>query len=200
MEPTSKDLLHLEHKNSSSLPLESTLLVCNKKNSISRSNKPVSDNRPTISSVPKSQVLDKVKDFLGVMKEANRRLELGAKDNSEAYDIEVLSGTESGVIEMDLMLGVADLHTPEAVAAAESAIADSHPVISFPACSSETESDDSSDDNDDCEDSDNDGGGNSKERGSPANGKSVLAGEVDSSKKAAGDRRSKKRPKIVELS
>ncbi|KAK3001973.1 hypothetical protein RJ639_022282 [Escallonia herrerae] len=68
-------------------------------------------------------VMGKVKDFLGIMAEANKRLQLDARDKSEDYDIEALTGNESEYIEMDLMLGVADLHTPEAVAAAESALA-----------------------------------------------------------------------------
>ncbi|KAF7150333.1 hypothetical protein RHSIM_Rhsim02G0173400 [Rhododendron simsii] len=44
------------------------------------------------------------------------------QDNANDYDIEALTGNESEYIEMDLMLGIADLHTPEALAAAESAI------------------------------------------------------------------------------
>lgn len=58
------------------------------------------------------------------MAEANKKLEQEAEEgNSEAFDLEALTGNESQVIEMDLMLGVADLNTPEAVTAAESAIA-----------------------------------------------------------------------------
>ncbi|MCI30939.1 hypothetical protein A2U01_0052150, partial [Trifolium medium] len=44
--------------------------------------------------------LGKVKDFLGVMSEANKRLENDAKDHPEEYDIEELTGNESEVIEM----------------------------------------------------------------------------------------------------
>ncbi|XVF45806.1 hypothetical protein PTKIN_Ptkin02bG0236500 [Pterospermum kingtungense] len=65
------------------------------------------------------------------MVEANKRLELDAKNNSQAFDIEVLNGNESEVVEMDLMSGVADLHTPEAVAAAESAIVGNQPAITL---------------------------------------------------------------------
>lgn len=58
------------------------------------------------------------------MAEANKKLEQETEEgNSEAFDIEALTGNESQVIEMDLMLGVADLNTPEAVSAAEAAIA-----------------------------------------------------------------------------
>ncbi|KAJ4716082.1 DVA-1 polyprotein [Melia azedarach] len=120
---TSKDLLHLEHKHSSTPSLESTLLVCNRKGSHTKPKKPNRDEKPSCESVPKSQVLDKVKDFLGVISEANKRLQLDAKDSAQDYDIEVLTGNESEVIEMDLMLGITDLHTPEAVGAAEAAIA-----------------------------------------------------------------------------
>ncbi|KAG9154090.1 hypothetical protein Leryth_000595 [Lithospermum erythrorhizon] len=76
------------------------------------------------------------------MSEANGRLQLDAKDSSEKYDIEVLDGNGSEYIEMDLMLGIADLHTPEAVAAAESVIAGNQPVISLAGASSESESGD----------------------------------------------------------
>ncbi|XP_058201432.1 uncharacterized protein LOC131316169 [Rhododendron vialii] len=97
-------------------------------------------------------VLGKAKDFLGVFSEANKRLE----DNANNYDIEVLTGNESEYIEMDLMLGIADLHTPEALAAAESAIRGYQPVISLSTLSS---SDDSSDDESTDDDTDDDDGG-----------------------------------------
>ncbi|GKB93939.1 hypothetical protein Tco_0980076 [Tanacetum coccineum] len=58
----------------------------------------------------------------------------------------------------DLMLGVADLNTPEAVAAAESAIVGSQPIISLDASSSEFESED---DDDDDESSDSEDGNQS---------------------------------------
>ncbi|KAJ6291041.1 hypothetical protein OIU76_023150 [Salix suchowensis] len=86
------------------------------------------------------QFLGKVKDFIGVISVANKRLQEDAKDNSEKFDIEMLTGNESEVVEMDLMLGIADLHTPAAVAAAESAIGNGHPLISLAASSSESES------------------------------------------------------------
>ncbi|KAF5783527.1 hypothetical protein HanXRQr2_Chr11g0508971 [Helianthus annuus] len=89
--------------------------------------------------------MGKLKDFLGVMAESNKKLQQEAM-NSKNLDIEALTGDESEYIEMDLMLGVADLNTPEAVAAAESAIVGSQPIISLDASSSESESEDSSDD------------------------------------------------------
>ncbi|BFG37906.1 hypothetical protein CerSpe_241800 [Prunus speciosa] len=42
-----------------------------------------------------SAVLGKIRDFLGVISEANERLEKDAKDNSKNYDIEALTGNES---------------------------------------------------------------------------------------------------------
>ncbi|KAK6254068.1 hypothetical protein QUC31_015788 [Theobroma cacao] len=196
MGSTSKDLLRFEHKTSSTSPLESALLVTNKKDSSAESRDPA--KKPSITPVPKSQLLGKVKDFLGVMAEANKRLELDAKNNSQAYDIAVLNGNESEVIEMDLMLGVADLHTPEAVAAAESAIAGNQPAITLAGSSSETESDDSSDDsNDDNEESNNDGNDDnetSRKLEKSNTGKDHTVSE------AARRHRSKKRSRIVELS
>ncbi|TYJ50280.1 hypothetical protein E1A91_A01G195200v1, partial [Gossypium mustelinum] len=144
---SSKDLLRFEHNKSSSSPLECALLVCKKKDSEPQTHEPDPSKKPPFTPFPKSQVLGKVKDFLGVMAEANKRLELDAKSNSQAYDIEVLNGNDSEVIEMDLMLGVADLHTPQALAAVESAIASNQPpiMVAGNSSSSETESDDSSD-------------------------------------------------------
>lgn len=205
---TSNDLLHLEHKASSSSSLESTLLVC-KNGSESKLQKPNHPKgKPITTPLPSSQVLGKVKDFLGVISEANKKLELDAKDNSgKDYDIEVLTGNESEYIEMDLMLGIADLQTPEAVAAAKSSIAGFQPVVPLAGCSSGTESEDSSDyddsDNDDDEDSDDDKNDNKN------NNKACSVVKHKRSKSAHGDSSmevpqknggSKKRPKIVELS
>ncbi|KAK8522335.1 hypothetical protein V6N13_115309 [Hibiscus sabdariffa] len=194
MGSSSKDLLRFEHKSCSSSPLESALLVCKGKDSTF----PIdASKKPAISHVPKSQVLGKVQDFLGVMAEANKRLELDAKNNSQAYDIEVLNGDDSEVIEMDLMLGVADLHTPEALAAAESAIAGNQPVITVSGgdSSSGTESDDSSDGSDDTEESDDD-----NETSCPREHEKSKTGKDNAVGEAAGKSRSKKRARIVELS
>ncbi|GLT44316.1 hypothetical protein SLA2020_182210 [Shorea laevis] len=198
MANTSKDLLRFEHKNSSTSAIESALLVGRKKGSLSETREPDPDEKLVTAPVPKSQVLGKVKDFLGVISEANKRLELDAKDNAKAYDIEVLTGNESNVIEMDLMLGVADLNTPEAVAAAESAIAGNQPVIPLAASSSETESDDGSD-NDDTDynkESDNDDNGNDK----ACPPLKLESAQDDSSSKSTKKDRSNKRPRIIELS
>ncbi|KAK4849621.1 hypothetical protein QYF36_026645 [Acer negundo] len=163
MEHTSKDLLHLEHKNSST----------------------------------SSIVLEKVKGFLGVISEANKKLQFDAKGNAQDYDIEVLNGDESEVIEMDIMLGIVDLHTPEAVIAAESAISGNQPVIPLADSSSETEPDNSSDDDTDGdEDSDN----KDKKTDFPMNVKRSEKSKDESVSKAAEKKQSKKRPNIVELS
>ncbi|OMO92199.1 hypothetical protein COLO4_17806 [Corchorus olitorius] len=199
MGSTSKDLLRFEHKASSTSPLESALLVCNKKDSSSECNKFDPAKKPTITPVPRSQVLGKVRDFLGVMAEANKRLELDAKNNSQAYDIEVLNGNESEVIEMDLMLGVADLHTSEALAAAESAIAGNQPAIPLADSSNESESDDSSEDSDQNEESHNDGSDDT-ETSSHSNLEKSNTSEDHTASEAARKNRSKKRPRIVELS
>lgn len=102
------------------------------------------------------------------------------------------------------MLGIADLNTPEAVAAAESSIAGFQPVVPLAACSSGTESEDSSDsDDDDDDDSDNDENGDpdNNQAGSLVNHKRSKIDKGDSSREVAQKNGgSKKRPKIVELS
>ncbi|KQK08746.1 hypothetical protein BRADI_2g43670v3 [Brachypodium distachyon] len=75
---------------------------------------------PPTDPLPKSQVLGKVKDFLGEMAKANEKLQLDAQNKPpQEYDIEALTGNEKEYIEMDLLLGVADLHSEQAVGAAE---------------------------------------------------------------------------------
>lgn len=87
------------------------------------------------------------------------------------------------------MLGIADLHTPEAVSAAESAIAGNQPAIPLPASSSETETEDGSDDDDE-----------DNKTLDPMNLKRSETNKDDSLSESAGNKKSKKRPKIVELS
>ncbi|XP_071690258.1 uncharacterized protein [Rutidosis leptorrhynchoides] len=198
---TSQALLDLETNVPNSSSKESKLLVCkssdddllkkleaakNKANSVSHT-------KPTIAAPPPSQVLGKLKDFLGAMAESNKKLQQDAM-NSKNYDIEALTGDESEYIEMDLMLGVADLNTPEAVAAAESAIVGSQPIISLDASSSESESEDS-DDDDSCGDSDvND----ETSKGTRSKSKGQSLGDQSNAVPENGQRR--KRSKIVELS
>ncbi|KAK6942934.1 NOP protein chaperone 1 [Dillenia turbinata] len=204
MEQRSKDLLHLEQKNLAPSSIESTLLVCNKsKGMASQSRKPYPDGKPLNNPVPQSQVMGRVKDFLGVMAEANKRLELDAKENSgKSYDIEELTGNESEYIEMDLMLGVADLHTPEAVAAAEAAIAGSQPVIALAGASSESESESESDDSSSDEEDDNTDDVEKADRSTclPSNSEGPKSVKAESLNEALGKHRNKKRQKIVELS
>uniref|UniRef100_A0A7N0SZE6 Uncharacterized protein n=1 Tax=Kalanchoe fedtschenkoi TaxID=63787 RepID=A0A7N0SZE6_KALFE len=161
---------------------ESTLLVCSGK---SKSPPLKLERKPETTPIPRSEVLGKVKNFLDVISEANKKLQEEAKDkSSEDLDIEVLTGNESQYIEMDLMLGVTDLHTPEAVAAAESAISGYQPVISFSDedDSSDTESEDSSDEDSDVE-------------AKLVNSKAKTSQELSESKSG----KSKKRPRILEL-
>ncbi|KAL5730944.1 branched-chain-amino-acid transaminase [Ranunculus cassubicifolius] len=187
MEPatSSKALLSLEKNNNSSL--ESTLLIC-KKESTLNSSKP-SGNLVT-NSVPKSQVLGKLKDFLGVIAEANTRLQHDATEKSSAdYDIEVLTGNESEYIEMDLLLGVADLQTPEAVAAAESVMAGSLSAAALDAANFCTESS-SDDDDDDDDDEDSDDKACSSE---------ICNNTISNNDISLNNGRMKKRQKIIEL-
>ncbi|KAL6506775.1 hypothetical protein OROHE_022212 [Orobanche hederae] len=146
-EKNSKELLRLEADGpaiASTTSLESKLFVCHKDNRFPLSGAPL--QKPTMFPVPKSHVIGKVHDFLSVISESNKKLLDDAKDNPESYDIEVLDGKGSEYIEMDLMLGVADLHTPEAVAAAEIAMAGRAPSI--PLAESGWESEDSRDEDD----------------------------------------------------
>ncbi|KAK4255155.1 hypothetical protein QN277_008189 [Acacia crassicarpa] len=199
MERRSKELLRLEHQNTPFPSLESSLSFC-KNNPSSVTKKRPSNGMPLTAPVAPSHLLGKVKGFLGVMSEANQQLELDAKDNRRNYDIEELSGNESEVIEMDLMLGVADLCTPEAVAAAESAISGSQPVIPLAADSSETDSDEEEedDDNESCHGEDN---GSEKEGSKTCSvGERPISREDKIISKQKKNQHSKKRPKIVELS
>jgi len=103
------------------------------------------------------------------------------------------------------MLGVADLKTPEAVAAAESAISTCQPVISLAADGSEIDSEDSGAD-DDSEDDENESGDNSckdgidVENGNGSVIKESISGKDNIHEKQKGAGNSKKRPRIVELS
>ncbi|BBN14103.1 NOP protein chaperone 1 [Marchantia polymorpha subsp. ruderalis] len=112
----SGDLLELEHNASS---LEKRLLVWN------RGNKPT-DARdllkgpPNIGPTTESSVLGRIKSFLPTLDEANRKLFCDIEINgAEQFNIEGVTDADQRYVEMDLALGVADLLTPEAVAAAE---------------------------------------------------------------------------------
>lgn len=197
MGSSSKDLLHLENKYFvTPSSLESILRVCEKD---SGPRKPPADGKPLTTPVPQSQVLGKVRDFIGVISEANKRLQEDAKDNSEKYDIETLTGNESEVVEMDLMLGIADLHTPEAVAAAESAIGNGHPLNSLAASSSESESEDTSDESESDDEASDDTESDGEDNGNDNNNKTCKSGNNDSTEGIV-KQCSKRQRKIVELS
>lgn len=209
METTSQELLKLENKSFSSSSKESTLFICKEKDSVSKRKQPPPNGKPLTSSVPSSQVLGKVRDFLGVMSEANKKLQGEVKDNPKRYDIEVLNGNESEIIEMDLMLGIADLHTPEAVAAAESAVASHHPLNHLAASIGEMDSEDTTDDDDDNDNDDDDCSEDSDDNcgtsqaGIPVKRRRFENGEADSHGLIGRKRprkQQKKRPEIVELS
>lgn len=103
------------------------------------------------------------------------------------------------------MLGVADLHTPEAVAAAESAIAGCQTVIPLAASSSEADSEDSSDNDSDEDSSDNDSDDDDDDdNGNDDGNDTCLPVKLERSKSgrsnSLSEDQSKKRQKIVELS
>ncbi|WOL11920.1 hypothetical protein Cni_G20684 [Canna indica] len=129
--------------------------------------------------IPRSQILDKVKGFLGVIAEANDKLELDVREGKHAdYDVEVLSGNEKEYIEMDLLLGVADLHNAEAVAAAEAALSGLPPSVPS-ICASSSDTDDDDDD----------------EKDASCSSEKLDADEAESVRGS----KQKKRPKIVVL-
>lgn len=100
------------------------------------------------------------------------------------------------------MLGVADLHTPEAIAAAKSAIDGHLPVIPLAASNSSDEDDSHSsdeDDDDDSNSSDEEDEDNEKATCSPIKGKGTKHTGGESSV-ALTNNQSGKRPKIIELS
>ncbi|KAJ0735638.1 hypothetical protein HanPI659440_Chr11g0434351 [Helianthus annuus] len=193
---SSQALLDLETTTHTSSSKESALLLCKpdadadlllKKIEAAKSKaNAVPVTKPAITAPPPSLVMGKLKDFLGAMAESNKKLQQEAM-NSKNLDIEALTGDESEYIEMDLMLGVADLNTPEAVAAAESAIVGSQPIISLDASSSESESEDSSDDDSCSDETDKASGPSMKSNGQTLGDKSTNAGQK------------RKRSKIVEL-
>ena len=121
------------------------------------------------------------------------------------------------------MLGVADLQTPEAVTAAESAISGCQPVIPLAINSSGEESEDSSDDDSSSQDSDDEDSSDdsSSEDSSDEDNDDIKDDTSDKDDKKTctnaklktrepdkdnslsedvGNNRSKKRPRIVELS
>ncbi|XP_024374323.1 uncharacterized protein [Physcomitrium patens] len=112
---TNRDLLLLERESN---PLENRLRV------VQQSSGDAKPRMPT-TSVPESSVIGRLKAFLPVMQEANEKLFSGIEEKGrEEFDIEVVDEDDTKPqILMDLALGIADLNTPEAIAAAERAAA-----------------------------------------------------------------------------
>lgn len=97
------------------------------------------------------------------------------------------------------MLGIADLHTPEAVAAAESAIGNGHPLNSLVASSSESESEDTSDESESDDEASDDTESDGEDNGNDNNNKTCKSGNNDSTEGIV-KQCSKRQRKIVELS
>lgn len=143
---------------------------------------------PPTDPLPKSQVLGKVKDFLGEIAKSNEKLQLDAQSKPpEEYDIEALTGNEKEYIEMDLLLGFADLHSEQAVEAAEMTMSGFPPSgMSF--SSSSSDSDDDSDDSDEA-------GGDERHK----SGKEKCKDPDEPEAHPAKGKKSNKRQKIVVL-
>ncbi|KAM0932631.1 hypothetical protein DsansV1_C42g0238361 [Dioscorea sansibarensis] len=195
MASTSKELLDFSDRPSKPSVLES-LLVSNKDSKTQREEKKRGGDavdqkrKPMTGVVPTSQVLGKVKDFLGVMAKANEELEPDVKEHSHAkYDLEFLDGNEQEYIEMDLLLGVADLHNQDAVAAAEAAMGNIHPTKASTNsdCSSSDDTDEDEDEDEDESESEHDDSFDKPEK--PNSDK----------KRSLGNKKPNKRPKIVVL-
>ncbi|XP_015691909.2 nucleosome assembly protein 1;4-like isoform X3 [Oryza brachyantha] len=84
------------------------------------------------------------------MAKANDKLQLDVKNKRpEEYDIEALTGNEKEYIEMDLLLGVADLHSEKGVEVAEATMNGFPPTGRSFTCSSSDSEDDSDDSDED---------------------------------------------------
>ncbi|XP_028555983.1 uncharacterized protein LOC110107562 [Dendrobium catenatum] len=149
--------------------------------------------RPSFTPLPKSQALGKVKEFLKVMAKANRDLELRAQVNpSSNYDVEVLNDDEKEYIEMDLLLGVADLHSDEAVTAAEASMSGFQPAIA-------SASSYSSDSEDSYLDSDDNGGENYNSSNTTFKYNSKSTRHHTDINELSSEAKRNKRPKVVML-
>ncbi|TVU35907.1 hypothetical protein EJB05_17814 [Eragrostis curvula] len=143
---------------------------------------------PPADPLPKSQVLGKVKDFLGEIAKANEKLQHDTQNKPpEEYDIEALTGNEKEYIEMDLLLGVADLHSEQAVEAAEATMNGFPPSGKSFACSS-------SDSEDDFDESDEDAGDQPN-----VSDKDKCKGPAEAEMDPAKGKKPSKRQKIVVL-
>jgi len=200
MSPTSKDLLHLE-SNLDNSSFEKSLLVCKNASSIGNNSSSSCHGSLRTTAVPESQVLGKIKYFLQVMGEANYKLQKDIQDKGiRDYDIEVLKGEEEQYIEMDLALGVSELHTPEALAAAESVMAGQDQPLPISATSDDSDSSsegyDYSDSNCETEDDSN---GNNDESGDGNARHSATKSQKSKRTRFTINRKGLKRPKIEVL-
>lgn len=193
MPQTSKELL--DHVERPSL-LDGLLLGCKDPATRARESRHQAQGnlkeRPSFNPPPRSQVLGKVKEFLQDMAKANQELELKAQENpSSNYDIEALNDDEKEYIEMDLLLGVADLHSNEAVAAAKASMSGFWPIV---ASAGRSSSDDDDDDDDDDDGDENDYTGNATSKYTSKSTKQYT--DVDELSMKA---KRNKRPKVVML-
>lgn len=204
MSPTSNDLLHLESKQGTS-SFERSLLVC--KNASSVGDKSSSSHHGSLrtTALPESQVLGKIKDFLQIMGEANHKLQNDIQDKGLGeYDIQVLKGEEEQYIEMDLALGVAELHTPEALAAAESAMVGQDQTLPISATSNDSDSSSEVNDYSDssCEtgdDGNDDGNDDGDENGEGNARHGAIKSQKSKRTRFTINRKGLKRPKIEVL-
>ncbi|MQL97068.1 hypothetical protein Taro_029757 [Colocasia esculenta] len=158
----SKELLDLEQEKPSFL--ESNFFVCKKEEEKSGAAQTKSKKmkkqgqvrgaevvkQKATATVPTSHVLGKVKDFLGVIAQANENLQQSVQGGDRSgHDIEVLTGNETEYIEMDLLLGITDLQTPEAVAVAEAALGGSRQYLPLLDGDSSSDSEENTDEEND---------------------------------------------------
>ncbi|CAM6081507.1 unnamed protein product [Calypogeia fissa] len=137
---SNKDLLQLESR---STVLEQRLRVCTNGEDVAKREPPL------ITATPQSSVLGRIKSFLPAMDQANRKLFSDIKERgTEEFNIESISDPEARYVEMDLALGVADLNTPEALAAAELAANGQVLKVDDSAVSSDDSSDSDTDEED----------------------------------------------------
>ncbi|KAJ4753532.1 hypothetical protein LUZ62_087937 [Rhynchospora pubera] len=143
MSEPSRELLHL--------PSNPSILEILQLGSREQKTKQKQDSRqqPSTASVPWSEVLGKVKNFLGEIAKANEQLAIDAQEKPrEEIDLEALTGNEKEYIEMDLLLGVADLNSDEAVAAAESDMCGTQSTVIPVACDSSSDEEEGEDESD----------------------------------------------------
>jgi len=146
------------------------------------SNQPT--NRPNIGPVPPSSVLDRLKQFIPRIQEANQELEQQLQgSNPRDFDIEgVEEGQEGGYIEMDLTCGLLDLKNADAIQAAEQALVNGQSIPggndadASTSSESSTEEEDSGSEEDDMIGAAKGGGQQGLPEQQPADGSSIPGG------------------------